>query len=171
MDLASRITALEDIEAIKRVKYDYFFFCDNKQAEKVRECFIEGPVKIDYGRIGCFDNRDALIEIFAKLACVDHIVEMHHAQNPRIDLLSNDHAKGVFGLYYYMIDTNQQLITQLGGFYDDEFQKVNGEWKLSATTFNVTSTTVTDIAEGMANILFAGRTAPVEVDDPSKQLS
>ena len=169
MDLEARITALEDLEAIKRVKYDYFFFCDNKQADKVGECFAEGPVAIDYGRIGCFDNREALVAVFSELACVDNIVEMHHAQNPRIDLLSANQAKGVFGLYYYMIDTHQNLITQLGGFYEDEFCKIDGAWKISATTFNVTSTTVTTLAEGMANILFAGRTAPTEIDDPSKQ--
>jgi len=38
MDLASRIQALEDIEAIKRLKYDYFYFCDSKQPDRVRAC-------------------------------------------------------------------------------------------------------------------------------------
>ena len=30
MDIGKRIQALEDIEAIKRLKHDYLFFCDSK---------------------------------------------------------------------------------------------------------------------------------------------
>ena len=168
-DLATRITALEDIEAIKRLKYDYFFFCDHKQPENMRECFAQGPVHIDYGRIGTFDNRETLVAIFDQLACADHIVEMHHAQNPRIDLIDADNAKGVWSLYYFMIDTDQKIATQLGGFYEDEYRKIDGQWKITATTFNVTSTVISDVGEAIAKLIFAGGVAPTELDDPSKQ--
>lgn len=168
-DLAARLSALEDIEAIKRLKYDYFFFCDQKQSQNMRECFAPGPVHIDYGRIGVFDNRDTLVDIFEQLACVDHIVEMHHAQNPRIDLIDSSHAEAIWGLYYFMIDTRQNIVTQLGGYYDDQYQKMDGQWKITSTIFHVTSTQIMDVNEGLAKIIFAGRTAPVELDDPSKQ--
>lgn len=170
-DLATRLTALEDMEAIKRLKYDYFFFCDHKQPQNMRECFAEGEVHIDYGRIGTFNDRETLVAIFDQLACADHIVEMHHAQNPRIDLLGDGKAKAVWSLYYFMIDTQQNTVTQLGGYYDDEYRKIDGLWKITATTFNVTSTQIMDVADGMAKILFAGKTAPEAIDDPSKQAS
>ena len=104
MDLAGRIRALEDIAAIKRLKYDYFYFCDTKQPDKVRGCFVDGPVHIDYGRIGVFEHRDALVAVFAELACHEHMLEMHHAQNPRIDLVDGASARGVWGLYYHLIE-------------------------------------------------------------------
>ena len=56
MDLAHRLQALEDIEAIKRLKYDYFYYCDTKQPDKMRQCFVDGPVHIDYGRVGIFST-------------------------------------------------------------------------------------------------------------------
>jgi hypothetical protein len=139
-DIEARIAALEDLAAIERLKYDYFFFCDHKQPNNMRECFAEGDVYIDYGRIGTFTNREQLVDIFSQLACAEHIVEMHHAQNPRIDLIDGTHAKGLWSLYYFMIDTKQNIATQLGGYYDDKYQKIAGQWKITATTFHVTST-------------------------------
>jgi hypothetical protein len=167
--IEQRLQALEDIEAIKRVKYDYLFFSDQKQPEKMRECFAEGEITIDYGRIGVFKTRDELVAVFSRLACAEHIIEMHHAQNPRVDLHSDDRASAVFGLYYFLIDTRQNTVTQLGGYYEDAFIKVKGEWKICATAFKVTSTQLMDVGEGMAKILFAGGAAPADIDDPSKQ--
>ena len=160
MDLERRIQALEDIEAIKRLKYDYFFFCDAKQPERVLDCFVEGPIHIDYGRIGTFESREAMVAVFTELACHDYMVEMHHAQNPRIDLLDEFRARGVWGLYYYLIDTRAQSVTQLGAYYEDEYRKVNGRWRISATVCTVNSTCVYDLADHVAAVVFAGRTPP-----------
>jgi hypothetical protein len=162
MDLASRIQALEDIEAIKRLKYDYFFYCDTKQPDNVRECFVEGPVHIDYGSIGVFGHRDALVSVFSEMACHDHMVEMHHAQNPRIDLVDATTARGVWGLYYHLIDTRTQSVTQLGAYYEDEYRKVGGHWLISATVCKVNSTYLCDLSEHVANVMFAGRTVPAD---------
>jgi hypothetical protein len=169
-NLTTRLTVLEDLEAIKRLKYDYFFFCDHKQPQNMRECFAEGEITIDYGRIGKFTDRETLVATFDQLACVEHIVEMHHAQNPRIDLLGDSKAKAFWSLYYFMIDTKQNTITQLGGYYDDQYRKIDGAWKIISTVFYVTSTQIMDVADGMAKILFAGNIAPADIDDPSKQV-
>lgn len=168
-DLARRVAALEAVEAIKTLKYRYFFNCDQKNPRQVRECFADGPVAIDYGRIGAFDDADAMVAIFEQLACAEHIVEMHHAQNPQIELLGEEHARGTWGLYYFMIDTHRQVCTQLGGYYLDEYVKQNDEWKISATAFHVTSSQIISVEEGLARVIFAGKTAPTELDDPSQQ--
>lgn len=162
MTLAKRIQALEDIEAIKRLKYDYFFFCDNKRPEKVRECFVDGPVHIDYGQIGVFDHRDALVAVFTEMACHEHMVEMHHAQNPRIDLVDSSTARGSWGLYYCLIDTRENHVTQLGAYYEDEYRKVDGHWLISTTVCKVNSTYSCDLSEHVAKVLFAGSVAPVQ---------
>jgi len=162
MTLANRIQALEDIEAIKRLKYDYFFFCDTKQPENVRGCFVDGPVHIDYGQIGVFDHRDALVAVFTELACHDHMVEMHHAQNPRIDLVDRSRAMGSWGLYYYLIDTRENSVTQLGAYYEDEYRKVDGNWLICATVCKVNSTYRCDLSEHVARVLFAGSNSPVQ---------
>ena len=162
MDLAGRIRALEDIAAIKRLKYDYFYFCDTKQPDKVRGCFVDGPVHIDYGRIGVFEHRDALVAVFAELACHEHMLEMHHAQNPRIDLVDGASARGVWGLYYHLIDTSARRVTQLGAYYEDEYRKVGGRWLISSTVCTVNSTHVSDLSEHAARVVFAGRSLPAD---------
>ncbi len=172
MDLASlneRISRLEALEAIKRLKYQYFFNCDQKRPAEVRKCFADGEVDIDFGRIGTFTSADELVAVFEQLACSEHIVEMHHAQNPQIDLHSSSEASGVWGLYYYMIDTNQQIATQLGAYYEDAYRCIDGEWKIVATRCVVTSTQILALSDERVAAVYAGITAPAELDDPSKQ--
>lgn len=159
-ELEQRIIKLENIEAIKRLKHDYFYFCDTKQPEKVKQCFAEGLVHIDFGVIGQFDSRDALIEVFSNIACgeyAEHIVEFHHAQNPRIDVIDNNNAKATWGLLYSLVNTADNTITQLGGIYDDEYRLVNGNWQISASTFKATSRIVINSSKQALELIEAGR--------------
>ena len=164
-----RLARLEAIEAIRQLKARYFHACDSKQPEIVRECFAPGNIELRYGRIGNFDNREDMLAVFTELACQPHIVEMHHGQNPRIEVQDADHATGVWGLYYYLIDTRRQIVTQLAGFYDDAYVRSDGQWRIARSQYEVTSTQVFDLSEGLARVIFAGRAAPVELDDPGKQ--
>lgn len=165
--LEQRIARLEAIEAIKQLKARYFHACDNKRPEDVRACFMDGEVEIHYGRIGDFSNADDMVAEFTRLACEEHIVEMHHAQNPQITVHGAERASGTWGLYYFMIDTSQQVVFQLGGYYEDEYCRVGGDWKISATSYHLTSTQIMDVTGEAPKILFAGREAPSEVDDLS----
>jgi SnoaL-like domain len=169
MSLEQRIARLEAIEAIKSLKYSYFRACDTKQPELVRECFAAGPIDLNYGRIGEFSDRESMLAVFTELACESHIVEMHHGQNPQIDLQDDTHATGVWGLYYHMIDTKRQLVTQLAGFYDDAYQLHDGKWQIVKSHYDVTSTQIFDLSEGLARAIFAGVSASAELDDPTRQ--
>jgi hypothetical protein len=167
--LARRITVLEDIEAIRQLKHRYFFFCDRKRPADVLGCFASGEVRIDYGRIGQYASAADMVEVFTALACQEHIVEMHHAQNDQIEILDATRAAATWGLYYFMINTRDRTVTQLGGYYLDEYRKIDGEWKISATAYQVTSTELLDLGEGMARVIFAGGAAPAALDDPARQ--
>jgi hypothetical protein len=169
MSIERRIARLEAIEAIKQLKARYFFACDHKRPELVRDCFVDGEMEIDYGRVGSFNNADDMVAVFTKYACEEHIVEMHHAQNPQVQVPSDSEASAIWGLFYYMIDTRRNVVTQLGGIYEDEYRLIDGAWKISKTIYRVSSTQLMDLSEGMAKVIFAGREAPAEVDDPSAQ--
>ncbi|RQR29148.1 nuclear transport factor 2 family protein, partial [Burkholderia sp. Bp9131] len=77
-----RVRRLEDADAIRQLKARYFTCCDRKDPQGMRDCFAPGTVHIDYGRIGTFEHRDALVDVFERLGCHPHIVEMHHGVNP-----------------------------------------------------------------------------------------
>ena len=51
-DLASRVQALEDIEAIKRLKARWWFACDIRDIAGMRSCYDEDNFLIDFGFIG-----------------------------------------------------------------------------------------------------------------------
>lgn len=159
-EIERRLRVLEDVEAIRTLKTRYLAACDAKDPAAMRACFADGPVHIDYGRIGTFDRADALVKIFTDMACHPHMVEFHHGVNPRIDVRDKDSASGRWGLHYQLIDTKANSLTQLGGYYEDEYRKLGGAWKISSTKFVVTSTLAMDLSQGGAKTLFAGRAPP-----------
>jgi hypothetical protein len=168
-ELEQQVWALQDIEAIRQLKARYLFSCDSKDPKTMRDCFADGKVHIDYGRVGVFDNADALVDLFTQLACHDHIVEMHHGVNPQIQIVDEDNAKARWGLHYQLINTRDKTLTQLGAYYDDKYRKTRDGWKIVETTCVVTSTLVLELGDAAMKTLFAGRAAPVSVDDPNKQ--
>ncbi|HVT34107.1 MAG TPA: nuclear transport factor 2 family protein [Nevskiaceae bacterium] len=164
MDVAAlerRLQKLEDAEAIRELKSRYFAACDAKDAAVMRACFADGKVHIDYGVVGTFDTADALVQVFKQVGCHDYMVEMHHGANPQIEVLDAQRARGSWSLHYFLINTRDHTLTQLGGMYADEYRKTASGWKISSTVFTATSTLVFNIADGSAKALFAGRSAPM----------
>ena len=155
-----RLQHLEDIEAIRALKARYLWCCDRKDPRGMRACFADGRVDIDYGAVGRFDNADALAKVFSDSGCHPHMVEMHHGMNPQIVILDENRARGTWSLHYFLINTQSKGLTQLAGFYEDEYKKANGAWKIAKTRFTVTSTLAMDLTEGTAKALFAGRAPP-----------
>ena len=159
-DVQKRLQRLEDVEAIRALKARYFFCCDRKDPKGMRACFADGPVQIDYGAVGKFDRADALVKVFTEIGCHDYMVEMHHGMNPQVSVVDDTTAKGTWSLHYFLINTQTKGLTQLAGFYEDEYKKANGAWKIAKTRFTVTSTLAMDLTEGTAKALFAGRAPP-----------
>jgi hypothetical protein len=158
-ELEARLRALEDLEQIRALKARYLFSCDSKNPQAIRDCFVPGEVLIDYGAIGVFRHRDGLVELFTRLACHAHIVEMHHGVNPQIVVTGEKQAHGTWDLFYHQINIVDNRLTQLGAYYEDEYRKIDGEWKISRTRCVVTSTLVRDLAQD-SKVVFAGRAIP-----------
>ena len=147
-DIAARLRVLEDSEAIRRLKARYLLACDRKDVRAMRDCFADGEVLVDYGAVGIFRHRDALADVFQRLACHDHIVEMHHGMNAQIDIVDEAHARAVWRLHYQQIDTRAHKLVQLAGSYEDEYRRHDGAWKISGTRFVVESKLALDLPNG-----------------------
>lgn len=154
--IEQRLRRLEDIEAIRQLKARYLFSCDRKDPATMRACFVDGPLHIDYGVVGTFDSADALVKLYTEVACHAYMVEMHHGANPQIEVLSDANARGTWSLHYFLINAQTRGATQLAGYYEDEYRKVTGEWKISRTRFVATSTLALDLAGENLKSLFAG---------------
>lgn len=159
--LEARIARLEAIEAIRELKSLYLAACDAKDPEAMRACFADGTIHIDYGAVGTFDNADDLKAIYTQMACHEHMVEMHHGSNPRIELVDTEHAHGRWALSYQLINTEMNTLTQLGGEYLDEYRLTTDGWKIVSTVFTVSSTLAVQLEESGMKQIFAGRQMPM----------
>jgi hypothetical protein len=146
-DLATRLQRLEDIEALRQLKARYFHACDRKDTATLRDCFVEGPLLIDYGAIGRFGTREAFLTVYEALACHPHIIDMHHGQNAQIDWGSPTEARAVWDLYFFQTNTQTGTFTQLAGSYSDRYEKHDGRWQIAETVFQPTSTLALDTVD------------------------
>lgn len=154
--LSARIAALEAIEAIKQLKARYWHACDRKDVEAVRACFADGPIEIDYDGTGSHDHRDKLYEVFKAISLHENIVEHHHGGPPQITLLSGTEAKGIWSLSYHLADTKKGTIHHVGGYYDDGYRLVDGEWRIVRTRFRVCSAAAYRWKDGALKVLHLG---------------
>ena len=157
--LEQRIIRLEAIDAIRQLKHRYLASCDAKNPAAMRACFVDGPVHIDYGPVGVFDNADAVAKIFTELGCHPHILEMHHGSNPQIEVHDADHAKASWSLHYQQINTQKNVLTQLGAVYEDEYLRTPEGWRISRTVCRPLSTLVLQLADDAVQALVKGKMA------------
>lgn len=155
--LEARLSALEDIRAIEILKWRYLRACDRKQPDAVRACFTDDAV-IDYEGFPPFDNADSFVAVYIEFGCVPHIVDMHHAQNPIVELTGPDTALGWFDLYFFQIDTLAKRHTQLAVSYDDSFVRQGGRWLIARTVSRRISMLVKEVDEaGVEHVRVAAR--------------
>lgn len=162
-ELEGRIARLEAVEAIKRLKARYWYCCDTKDVEGVRDCFLEGPVEIHYdGPVGLVNHRDGLYEVFKEVACQTHIVEMHHGGPPLIEIHGADDASARWGLVYHLMNTETRTISVVGGYYDDEYKRVDRQWRISKARFKVCSAVTYGWKEAAFRVLHSAASLPAE---------
>jgi len=135
-ELDARIGRLEDIEAIKRLKYKYFRCLDTKALDELAECFTE-DVATSYS-----EGHYTLQGIYAVMKFIKRgmaryeFFGVHQGHHPEIEFTSDIAATGIWEMLAYMIDTKEDKCMLIGAFYHDEYVKVNGEWKIKSTGYN-----------------------------------
>lgn len=143
MTLEDRLTALEQIEAIKALKHRYFRACDAKDPETFRACFIARGADIDYGPLGGFsgpDQAEKLAAVFQRIALhtVDGkpvILDMHHGMHPDITLTGPGTATGRWTLKFRQLNMIERTERLLTGDYDDDYVIEDGRWKMARSHF------------------------------------
>lgn len=136
-ELEARIQTLEDLEAIKRLKYKYLRCLDTKQWEQMGETFApDATTSYSDGEL-CFSGRDAIIQFLRESALADHsgMVGVHHVHHPEIEFTGPTTAKGVWALYNYLLHHGEDSGLRLCAFYHDEYVKSGGRWLIKSTGY------------------------------------
>lgn len=156
----ARLQRLEDIEAIRQLKARYFHACDQKDVPVIRDCFGAGEILIDYGAIGRFTRREDFIAVFQQMACHSSVIDMHHGQNAQIQWHSVDSASAMWDLYFFQMNTETSVLTQLAGHYEDRYARQEGDWVIVETLFRVTSSLILQHESGALTLLHMGSSVP-----------
>ncbi len=132
-ELAKRLQALEDKDAIKELKARYLRGCDRQLPEMVRDTLDPDGCVIEFEGFPPFKDRDSFVQVYAEMGCKPEIIDMHHGQNPDIELTGPNTAKAKWDLYFYNINLAERTMVQMSCEYDDEYVKKNGRWWISKT--------------------------------------
>jgi hypothetical protein len=135
-DLEARIQALEDVEAIKRLKYRYWRCLDQKRWDELAECFT-ADATVDYGGGQYrFQGREAIMRFLRESLGVERgTVGIHHGHHPEIELTGPTTGRGTWALCNYLINDAQKRGVRIGAYYHDEYVKSAAGWQLRHTGY------------------------------------
>ncbi len=135
-ELERKVRALEDIEAIKRLKYKYLRCLDLKLWDELAECFTPDATT-DYadGELH-FEGVEAIMKFLREsLGPETGIIDVHHCHHPEIELTSETTATGTWAMWNYLIGKPINWGFRMAAHYHDQYVKVDGQWKIRSTGY------------------------------------
>ncbi|MFC1915751.1 nuclear transport factor 2 family protein [Chloroflexota bacterium] len=129
-DLESRITVLEDIEAIKKSHYKYCYEMDKGNWQEVVKLFTK-DAKIDFGDVGKGQGTDDIIKFYKETLPGTFSFLMHCNHNPLVNV-QGDKATGEFYLAMSATHRKENEPLWIAGKYENEYVKESGEWKVKS---------------------------------------
>ena len=134
LSLEERITRLEDIEAIKKLKYQYAAYCDDKyNPDGMVSIFTPDARWVVSGVGGDARGHAELRKVMASLASTVTWA-LHYMIAPSVELAADGQsATGKFYLFCLFTlahedDRSKQDAMMSLGKYTDKFVKLNGRW-------------------------------------------
>lgn len=132
-ELKASIKALEDIEAIKKLKSDYCYYIDTRNLDAWASLFAE-DAELDYDVIGTPEAGEN-IKAYIERSMEPYAFTRHMAHDPKIEV-NGDKASGRW--YFHGASTfkgAEGTIACAWGRYEEEYVRVGGEWKFKYIRF------------------------------------
>lgn len=129
---------LQELEAIKRLKYKYIRCIDEKRWDEMRDCFDENASVAFSGGKYAFQGRAAIMKFMVDSMGRDAFHSSHRVHQPEIEFTSDTTATGIWALEDTVIDTQFEITLRGAAFYRDEYVKVDGQWKIRFTGYERT---------------------------------
>ena len=129
---------MEEVEAIKQLKYRYIRAIDQKLWDVMESCFTPDATSSYSGGKYAFDGRDAIMKFLTESMSRPTFLSSHRVHQPEIELTSATTATGTWALEDYVIDEQHGITIHGAAFYKDRYVKVGGEWKIEHTGYERT---------------------------------
>lgn len=133
------MSRMDDIEAIKGVKYRYLRALDTKHWDAFADTLTEDIVG-DYGSsMGSehhFTDRDELVA-FMRESLGPSVISEHRVTHPEI-VVDGDEATGSWYLQDRVIVADFNFMLIGAAFYQDRYRRTADGWRISATSYQRT---------------------------------
>jgi len=126
---------LVELEEIKRLKYRYARFLDQKDWDGVAGCFAEDATAAYGGKTGKLEGRDAIMAFLRGALEPTTRITTHAMGHPEIELTGPQSATGTWSLHDEVIDTKLGFVVRGASVYADEYVKTDGGWRLKHTGY------------------------------------
>lgn len=124
-ELEARIRKVEDIEAIRHMKFRYCYAYDNSDFEQLMTCFAR-DCRVDLGLNRIASGKVDVEAMFRKLRTA-FTFSAHMSVNPLIDV-HGDSATGTWYVFLPNTRYGEALWTQAR--YSEEYVREEGAWKI-----------------------------------------
>lgn len=133
------MSALEEIEEIKKLKARYFRFLDTKNWAEFPGVFAPGA-NIAFPEIDVYHSSGESFTEFAKTT-MENVISVHAGHMPEIALTSDNTATGIWAMTddldapKGMPQSNGAPVRMRGaGHYFEDYVKIDGAWKIASMT-------------------------------------
>ncbi len=129
---------LQELEAIKRLKHKYVRCVDQKLWDELKECFTQDATCAFNDGKYVFSGRDEIVKFLVQAMGRPTIVSSHQVHQPEIDITGDTTAMGIWALADTVIDREEKWVLHGAAFYADEYEKVDGQWRIKRTGYKRT---------------------------------
>lgn len=133
--LSHAVQALVAIQAIKRVKYQYLRYLDQKRWDDIGVCFTADATAAYSGGKYSFSGREAIVDFLRRSMGREDFLSSHRCHHPEIDLVSPTEATGTWALEDTVLIGEYDLIVHGAAFYEDRYVVDDGVWRMTHTGY------------------------------------
>ncbi|MFN8545047.1 MAG: nuclear transport factor 2 family protein [Candidatus Binatia bacterium] len=126
---------LQELEAIKRLKYRYVRCLDTKNFDELERCLTEDATAAYSSGKYAFTGRAAIMTFLREAMSSPRVLSSHRVHEPEIDFTSPTTARGLWALDDVFINEDSKITVRGAAFYDDQYVKIDGEWKIRHTGY------------------------------------
>ena len=137
--LEQRIQELEDIQAIRNLKFTYWDCVDSRDWDRYREVFTEDVHHECPPFNSVVDGRENLIN-GARSSLPAHVKSCHQGCQSYIEITGEDTAVGRWSFKDNLVNARTGVEFNGQGYYDEEYVKIDGRWYIKnyTITYNMT---------------------------------
>ncbi|MEW6442729.1 MAG: nuclear transport factor 2 family protein [bacterium] len=138
-ELKGKIQTLLDIEAIKNLRALYCYLVDGAIAgdksryDELVSRFVD-DAWLDFNVFGYYEGKEAIAKFFREIVDPLWSYAAHMVMNPIIEV-SGDQANGRWFVHALATTRESNRALWVQGRYDEQYVRVNGDWKWKSITF------------------------------------